>query len=188
MIKYADPVIYDIYAPAINESFTTQQYIPSIGEGFLTPLPKPGKPKGPCPSLRPLTLLNGSRKMLSLVILKRIEQKIDDYTMAWQSGYKQGRSCSDIVWAQRMMISVVMRKRWSFSKMGIDMSSRPYWEWRAIALARLGARLPLPRSAICRTPQSGKSEFFLRYDSFTGNLFYLVSVVLFPLFKVDVFN
>ena len=89
---------------------------------FLTPLQKPGKPKGPCTSLRPLTLLNGSRKMLSLITLKRIEQRIDDYTMAWQSGYKHGRSCSDIVWAQRMMISVVMRKRWTFCKMGIDIS------------------------------------------------------------------
>jgi hypothetical protein len=42
--------------------------------------------------------------------------------MAWQCGYKHGRSCADIVWAQRMMISVVMRKQWTFNKMGIDMS------------------------------------------------------------------
>ena len=122
LIKYADSVIYDIYAQAINESFTTQQYIPSIGEGFLTPLQKPGKSKGPCTSLRPLTLLNGSRKVLSLTTLKRIEQRIDDYTMTWQGGYKHGRSYSDIVWAQRMMVSIVMRKRWTFSKLGIDMS------------------------------------------------------------------
>ena len=42
--------------------------------------------------------------------------------MPWQSAYKRGRSCSDIVWAQRMLVSVVMRKDWTFSKMGIDMS------------------------------------------------------------------
>ena len=29
---------------------------------------------------------------------------------------------------------------------------RPYWEWHAIALARLGARLRFPRSANYRTP------------------------------------
>ena len=38
------------------------------------------------------------------------------------SAYKRGRSCPDIVWAQRMLISVVMRKKGTFSKMGIDMS------------------------------------------------------------------
>ena len=33
---------------------------------------------------------------------------------------------------------------------------RPYWEWRAIALARLGAHLLVPRSAIDRTPYLSK--------------------------------
>ena len=41
--------------------------------------------------------------------------------MSWQSGYKHSRSCSDIVWAQRMLTSIVMRKKWSFCKLGIDM-------------------------------------------------------------------
>ena len=122
LLKYADPIVYTLYADTINDSITTQRYIKSIGEGYITPLQKPGKPKGPLTSLRPLTLLNGSRKMLTLITLKRIEQRIDDYTMAWQCGYKHGRSCADIVWAQRMMISVVMRKNWTFNKMGIDMS------------------------------------------------------------------
>ena len=40
----------------------------------------------------------------------------------WQAGYKEGRSCADVVWAQRMLTSVVMRKHWTFQKMGIDMS------------------------------------------------------------------
>jgi len=122
LLKNADPIIYTMYADTINESFTSNTYIKSIGQGIITPLQKPGKPKGPLSSLRPLTLLNGSRKMLTQITLKRIEQKIDDYTMSWQSAYKRGRSCSDIVWAQRMLVSVVMRKKWTFSKMGIDMS------------------------------------------------------------------
>ena len=122
LLKHADPCVYKIYAEAINNSFESQRYIKSIGEGIITPLQKPGKPKGPLSSLRPLTLLNGSRKILTLVTLRRIEQKIDDYTMAWQCGYKHGRSCADIVWAQRMLISVMIRKRWTYYKMGLDMS------------------------------------------------------------------
>lgn len=122
LLKNADPIVFDIYADTINESFNTNTYIQSIGKGIITPLQKPGKPKGPLSSLRPLTLLNGSRKMLTQITLKRIEDKIDNYTMEWQSAYKRGRSCSDIVWAQRILISVVMRKQWTFNKMGIDMS------------------------------------------------------------------
>ena len=49
----------------------------------MTPLQKPGKPKGPLTSLRPLTLLNGSRKMLTQIALKesRVELTFDNYTM-----------------------------------------------------------------------------------------------------------
>jgi len=122
LLKNADPCVYKVYAEAINNSFETQRYINSIGEGIITPLQKPGKPKGPPSSLRPLTQLNGCRKIFTLVTLRRIEQKLDDYTMAWQGGYKHGRSCADIVWAQRMLISVVTRKQWSYHKMGLDMS------------------------------------------------------------------
>ena len=122
LLKYADPIVYTVYADAINDSFSSNTYIKSIGQGIITPLQKPDKPKGPLPSLRPLTLLNGSRKMLTIITLNRIEQRIDDYTMSWQCAYKRGRSCADIVWAQRMLISVVTRKEWTFNKMGIDMS------------------------------------------------------------------
>ncbi len=122
LLKHAHPLVFEKYAETINDSLTTNTYINSIGQGIITPLQKPGKPKGPLTSLRPLTLLNGSRKMLTQIALKRIESKIDNYTMPWQSAYKRGRSCSDIVWAQRMLVSVVMRKNWTFSKMGIDMS------------------------------------------------------------------
>ena len=108
LLKHAPPIVYNIYTECINSSISSESYIKSIGEGFITPLQKPFKPKGPLSSLRPLTLLNGSRKILTLVTLKRIEQKVDEYTMAWQCGYKHGRSCADLVWAQRIMISVML--------------------------------------------------------------------------------
>ena len=60
--------------------------------------------------------------MLTQITLNRMKQRVDDYTMSWQSAYKRGRSCADIVWAQRMLSSVVMRKGLTFNKMGIDMS------------------------------------------------------------------
>ena len=58
-----------------------------------------------------------------MITLKRIQQKLDNYTGSTQSGYKKGRSCGDIVWSQRMRISTVLRKNWSYHRMSIDMTS-----------------------------------------------------------------
>ena len=59
-----------------------------------------------------------------MATLKRIEAKVNAFTGPWQCAYKQGRSCADIVWCQRVMLSVVQRKRWEYHhNMGIDMSS-----------------------------------------------------------------
>ena len=41
----------------------------------------------------------------------------------WQCAYKRARSCADIVWCQRVLLSVVQRKKWEYHCMGIDMSS-----------------------------------------------------------------
>ena len=119
MIRYAGATYFEAYANVMNNCFETNTFIDSIGMGIITPLQKPGKPKGPLKSLRPLTLSNGVRKLLSLITLHRIEDKIDLYTGPWQAGYKHGRSCGDLVWAQRMLISVVLNRHWEFHKMGI---------------------------------------------------------------------
>ena len=49
--------------------------------------------------------------------------KGDTYTESCQSGYKIGKSCSDIVSSQRMLLPVVMRKEFEYFKLDIDMSS-----------------------------------------------------------------
>ena len=123
LLKYAGNTFCKIYSDIINACFETNTYIKTIGESILTPLQKPGKPAGPPKNLRPLNLLNGVRKILSIIALNRIQEQIDYYTGPWQCGYKRGRSCADIVWCQRMLVSVVLRKNSEFHKMGIDMSS-----------------------------------------------------------------
>ena len=123
LIKYAGDSFGSVFAPIINQCFETHTYIDAIGESILTPLPKPGKPAGPPKSLRPLNLLNGVRKVMSIVCANRIQEQVDNYTGPWQCGYKKNRSCADIIWSQRMLISIVLRKQYEFHKMGIDMSS-----------------------------------------------------------------
>lgn len=123
LLKYSPASFHQEYASLINRSFELNEHVPSFTEGFLTPLQKPGKPKGPLKSLRPLCLLNGTRKLLSLITLHRIQRQIAEYTGPWQNAYKAGHSCANIVWTQRILISVVKEKKWEFHKMGIDMSS-----------------------------------------------------------------
>ena len=123
LLKYTGPVFCQEFASIINQCFQTNTYIDAIGQSILTPLQKPGKPRGPVKSLRPLNLLNGIRKILSIITLNRIQDQVNQYTGPWQAGYKPGRSCADIVWCQRMLISVVLRKHCEFHKMGIDMTS-----------------------------------------------------------------
>ena len=72
-----------------------------------TELEKPNKPVGEKNSLRRLTLCNRCRKLLSLITLRRIEDKVDAYTGPWQAAYKKKRSCGDWVWCHRMLISLV---------------------------------------------------------------------------------
>ena len=123
LLKYAGDKFSEVYASIINQCFETNTFIDELGKGILSPLQKLGKPKGPLKSIRPLTLSNGVRKLLSLITLNRIQYRIDDYTGPWQAGYKTGRSCCDLVWSQRMLLSIVLNRHFEYHKMGIDMSA-----------------------------------------------------------------
>ena len=118
-----NPLLHEELAKVFNESFEKNIHIEAIGAGILTPLAKPGKTCGPVKSIRPLTLLNVSRKILSLIVLNRIERAVDNFTGPFQAAYKAGRSCADLVWAQSMLISVVMKKKFEWNKVSIDMSA-----------------------------------------------------------------
>ncbi|KAI8483691.1 hypothetical protein Bbelb_386290 [Branchiostoma belcheri] len=114
----------------------------AIGEGTLIALPKPKKPPGPPANLRPITLLNSIRKTLSTVALHRIRDKIDNFTGPYQSGFERGRSCADIVWAQRMLVSVVLSKHWDFHKMEVlDQAGCNNDELRLVRLLLSGTKL-----------------------------------------------
>jgi hypothetical protein len=43
--------------------------------------------------------------------------------MAVRIQKEHDRSCGDLVWCQRILTTVVMEKKWSFHKLGLDMSS-----------------------------------------------------------------
>ena len=84
LIKYYNSTVHEHYAGIINSCFETHIFPISIGEVTITPLQKPTKPIGPLKNLRPLTLYNADRKILSTATLKRIEEKVNVFTGPWQ--------------------------------------------------------------------------------------------------------
>ena len=66
LLKYASRNFYERYSTLLNRCFEKHVHVDSFGQGYLTPLQKPRKPKGPLKSLRPLCLLNGTRKIMSM--------------------------------------------------------------------------------------------------------------------------
>jgi hypothetical protein len=153
-LKYACGSFYDLVAYQINRCFTEHIFLNSVGECYITPLQKPNKPPGDVKGLRPLTLCNGTRKLLSLITLRRIEGKVNQYTGPWQCAYKPKRSCADLVWCQRMLVSIVLEKKWSFHKMGLDMSS-------AFDTIRRQTILSLLEDAGCSTDEIRLVRFLL---------------------------
>ena len=69
---------------------------------ILFPLPKPNKPKGAVKSLRPIILLKISRKIISKILLNRIQPKVTTYLSKSPSAYRIGRySTARIVWTYK---------------------------------------------------------------------------------------
>ena len=79
--------------------------------------------KGPVTNLRPITLLNTIRKVLSLIVLKRTRKNVNDYLDPSQSGFRNGRSTSDVVWAHKWLISKAFAEEVDIFITGIDLSS-----------------------------------------------------------------
>ena len=106
----------------MNNVFINHNNI-NINGGILIALQKPGKPKGPVANLRPIVLLNTIRKVLSLIVLARIRDAVDKYLDPSQSGFRQGRRTSDIIWTHKWLIGKAFADQSEVYITGIDMSS-----------------------------------------------------------------
>ena len=93
-----------------------------VGVTKLVVLPKPGKPADPVKNLRPITLLPLLRKVLPFIIQKRTRSAFEFYFSPAQSGFRQGRSCCDIIWAHRWLIAKIHRFKIIIHILGLDMS------------------------------------------------------------------
>ena len=122
LLKAAPREIKELLVNSYNEIFSSRSQV-NLGVGKLILLQKPGKPAGPTANLRPIVLLPASRKILSLVTLNRIKDKIETYLSPSQAGFRRDRSTSDIVWTHRWLVSHIENVKEEFTILGIDMSS-----------------------------------------------------------------
>lgn len=122
-LKYAPSVIHKIIANALNRMLEKDESMEEINTGVLSLIQKPGKPKGPVGNLRPIFLLSNFRKMLSLIVLKRICDPIENYISHSQAAYRRKRSTSDIVWVHKFLSAIAQKEKTKFVILGLDMSS-----------------------------------------------------------------
>ena len=121
LYKYGGAVVARELTEIINDVFACHTPIPT-SSGLICPLQKPGKPRGPCSSLRPITLLNVVRKILSLVTLARIRPKLEPSIGSYQSGFRPSRSTSEVLWTKRWLSSMVAVYVLKIFALGIDLS------------------------------------------------------------------
>ncbi|GFR93923.1 RNA-directed DNA polymerase from mobile element jockey-like [Elysia marginata] len=122
LIKYGSDTLAKVICNILNRVFSEHEDI-NINGGKVITLQKPGKAKGPVTNLRPITLLNTLRKVLPLIVLNRTKHDIKEYLSPSQSGFREGRSTSDIVWSHRWLVSKIYAENIDFFITGIDMSS-----------------------------------------------------------------
>ena len=81
----------------------TVNYPEEVKIGMLVPLQKPGKPKSPSSSLRPIILLSMLRNILAICLLRRISNKINDEITITQAAYHSGRSTTEQIFTMKIL-------------------------------------------------------------------------------------
>ena len=103
LIKYAPEKIYKEFVNILNGIYERNDTGIKLGTGTLLPLRKPKKTEGPVKNLRPITLLEVIRKILSKIFMDRTEDKINKHLSQSQSAYRKSRSTTDVIWTHRWM-------------------------------------------------------------------------------------
>ena len=100
LLKYTWTELHDLIAEPFSNIFAKHEDI-NVGNGLLTALQKPGEQKVPTKSLCPVNLFIMLRKVISNIVLTRIQP----------IAYLHGRSTSDIVWCHRFLAARVQKSQ-----------------------------------------------------------------------------
>ena len=174
LLKYGPDLLHQNLTNNFNKIFETHNDQFELHKSVLLPTPKPNKQSGPVKNLRPINLLNSSRKIFSTVTLNRITPKVEEYLSQSQAAYRRKRSTTDIVWAHRFIAAKTQLYRNLEVKItGIDMSSAFDTIDRKSLLKELSTFLDDDEMRMCQLLLAN-NDVSLRFDnhpeeSFTTN-------------------
>ena len=120
-LKNATNIAHQQFSMIMNNTFSEHEPN-NFGTGILFPLSKTNKQKGAVKSLRPIILLEISRKNLSKIRLNRIQPKLNTYQCKSQSAYRIGRNTADIIWTYRWILSRIQEQDLTIHSTGAGMS------------------------------------------------------------------
>ena len=103
LIKYGSDQSHKHITDLLNDICEKGDYPEEIKTGILTPLPKPGKPKGPVQNLRPVILLSVLRKILAICTVNRLENKLRPLIPVTQCAYTAGRSATELAFSFKLL-------------------------------------------------------------------------------------
>ena len=103
LIKYAPESVHQEIADIYNQITESNNFPDELKLGILTPIPKPGKPKGPPENLRPIILLSVIRKILTICLLNRCWDRFAKFLPKDQAAYQPGRSTTEQVFACKVL-------------------------------------------------------------------------------------
>ena len=107
-----------------GERFYTQMYM-NCNEIHPAGFPGFGKPAGPPGNLRPIILLSTIRKILSICMITRIQDKLNSVIQNSQAAYRPGRSTTEHVFAFKSLAEkVVTSSNYEIIIEMLDMSFR----------------------------------------------------------------
>ena len=142
----------------------------SLTHGLIAPVQKPNKNSMEAASYRPIGLLSAYRKLLSKIILARVNKDLDAFISPNQHAYAVGKSTSDVVLIHKMMIASCIERNLELKIIGIDMSKAFDTVNRCSLLSALKS-FNTPENHLLITSLSNKTSLAVKFKKEIGESF-----------------
>jgi len=120
-LKYGGEAVKEYIAWTANQIFERHEQLDATQESTLYPLNKAGK-EPRAENTRPLAFQNAIRKVMSSLVLRRIQEKAEKYLNGNQYGFRPRRGTTEAVWTLQWMNATVLKYKEKYELQAIDLS------------------------------------------------------------------